>query len=128
MKAHLTNHVATTANMLNNPRAFDALLMKEIDSINVVPMKNKTIQVYGSGNEKIYENSDTPNDTIHITNDILNRTRADNKYFFTVGNREAIACYDTKNSNRPVILAAAFDEEGKRNLKHLEIILLITFV
>ncbi|MEO9070592.1 MAG: HAMP domain-containing sensor histidine kinase [Ginsengibacter sp.] len=128
MKTHLTNHALTTANMLNDPGIFDHTMMKEIDSITVIPMQNKTIQVYNSNNERIYENSDMPNDTIHVTGDILNKARRDKKYFFTVGNREAIACYDLKNSNRPVILAAAFDEEGERNLNHLKIILLISFI
>ena len=114
--------------MLNEPGTFNHRLMKEIDSITIIPMKNKTIQVYNSRNERIYANSDMQNDTLHVTDDILNKARMDKKYFFTIGNREAIACYDIKNHNRPVILAAAFDEEGKRNLNHLKIILLISFI
>jgi two-component system sensor histidine kinase ArlS len=128
MKAHLTNHALTTANMLDDPGIFDHTMMKEIDSITIIPMQNKTIQAYNSNNERIYENSDMPNDTVHVTGDILNKARKEKKYFFTVGNREAIAYYDIKNGNRPVILAAAFDEEGKRNLNHLKIILLIIFI
>jgi len=128
IKAHLTNHALTTANMLNEPGTFDYSLMKKIDSVTVIPMKNKTIQVYNARNERIYTNSDTPGDTLHITDDVLNKARIDKKYFFTVGNREAIACYDIKNNNRPVILAAAFDEEGKRNLNHLKIILWIILI
>ena len=42
-----------------------------------------------------------PNDTLHVTEEILNKARTNKKYFFTVGNREAIACYDIKNNNRP---------------------------
>ena len=60
IKAHLTNHALTTANMLNEPKTFDQTLMKEIDSITVIPMQNKTIQVYNSRNERIYVNSDMP--------------------------------------------------------------------
>ena len=128
MKTHLNNHALTTANMLNEPGIFGQTLMKEIDSITVIPMKNKTIQVYNARNERIYENSDIQNDTLYVTDDILNKARTHKKYFFTVGNREAIACYDVKNNNRPVIVAAAFDEEGKRNLNHLKIILLTSFI
>ncbi|HEY5405701.1 MAG TPA: HAMP domain-containing sensor histidine kinase [Ginsengibacter sp.] len=128
MKAHLTNHVVTTANMLREPGTFNPTLMKKIDSITVIPMQNKTIQVYNSFNEKIYTDSDTPADTLRITDEILNKARIDKKYFFNVETREAIACYDMKNNNHPVIIAAAFDEEGIRNLNHLKIILLITFI
>ena len=128
MKAHLINHIATTANMLDKPATFDHALMKKIDSITIVPIKNKTIQVYNSDNEEIYLNCDEQSDTIHVTGDILNKARADKKYFFIVGKREVIAWYDIKSSNRPVILAGAFDEEGKRNLSHLKVILLIAFI
>ena len=128
MKAHLTNHVVTTANMLREPGTFNPTLMKKIDSITVIPMQNKTIQVYNSVNEKIYTDSDSPADTLRITDEILNKARIDKKYFFNVETREAIACYDMKNNNHPVIIAAAFDEEGIRNLNHLKIILLITFI
>ena len=106
VKAHLTNHVVTTANMLNRPRTFNQDLIKKIDSITEIPMKNKTIQVYNSGNERIYANSDVQNDTLHVTDVLLNNARMDKKYFFTVGNREAIAYSLFKNAssriNRPV--------------------------
>jgi two-component system, OmpR family, sensor histidine kinase ArlS len=128
IKAHLTNRALTTANMLNEPGIFDQKLIKKIDSITVIPMKGKTVQVYNSLNERIYAYSDTPGDTLHATEDILNKARINNMYFFTVGNREAIACYHIKNVNRPVILAASFDEEGKRNLNRLKIILWIIFI
>ena len=81
IKAHLTNHALTTANMLNEPGTFDYSLMKKIDSVTVIPMKNKTIQVYNARNERIYTNSDTPGDTLHITDDVLNKARIDKKYF-----------------------------------------------
>ena len=128
IKAHLTNHALTTANMLDEPGTFDYSLMKKIDSVTVIPMKNKTIEVYNARNERIYTNSDTPGDTLHITDNVLNKARIDKKYFFTVGNREAIACYDIKSNNRPVILVAAFDEEGERNLNHLKIILWVILI
>jgi signal transduction histidine kinase len=127
MKAHLTNRALTIAGMLNEPGIFDQKLIKKIDSITVIPMKDKTVQVYNSLNQRIYEDSDTPGDTIHVTNDILNKARMNSRYFFTVGNREAIACYHSGTINKPVILAASFDAEGKRNLHRLTIILWISF-
>lgn len=126
IKAHLTNHVFTTANMLNDTATFNPALMKKINSISIIPMENKTVQVYNSYNARIYSDSDLPNDTLHITDDILNKARTNKKYFFTEGNREAIAF--SNNTNSPVIVAAAFDKEGKRNLNNLKIILLISFI
>jgi signal transduction histidine kinase len=128
VQAHLTNHALTTANMLNDAATFNPALIKKIDSITIIPMENKTVQVYNSHNERIYSNSDLPNDTLHITGDILNKARTGEKHFFSEGNREAIAFFNTKNNNSTIIIAAAFDKEGKRNLYHLKIILLISFI
>src|SRR5689334_22461988 len=85
IKAHLINRALTTANILNDPATFSPALMKKIDSITIIPMENKTVQAYNSHNEIVYARSDLPNDTLHITNDILNKARTDKKYFFTAG-------------------------------------------
>ncbi|MEO8852551.1 MAG: HAMP domain-containing sensor histidine kinase [Ginsengibacter sp.] len=127
IKTHLTNRVLTIAGMFNDPGNFDHELIKKIDSVTVIPMKDKTVQVYNSHNQIIYEDSDTPGDTIHVTNDILNKARMNTRYFFTDGDRDAIACYHSGTINQPVILAASFDAEGKRNLQRLKIILWISF-
>ncbi|MEO6188396.1 MAG: HAMP domain-containing sensor histidine kinase [Ginsengibacter sp.] len=127
-KAHLANHVQTTANMLDEPGVFSDSLMMKIDSVTVIPMQEKTIQVYNSRNERIYAYNDSPGDTVHVTSEILDKARAEGAYYFSIKNREAVAWYNSRNDRRPVILAAAFDEEGKRNLKHLGIILIISFI
>ena len=93
IKAHLTNHALTTARMLDEPGVFDETLIKKIDSITLVPMKNKTIQAYNNRNEKIYANSDSFSDSLQISDDILNKARTDSVYFFTSGKREAVVCY-----------------------------------
>ena len=103
--------------------------MNKIDSITVIPMKNKTVQVYNSLNERIYAYSDTPGDTLHITNDILNKARINNMYFFTVGNREAIACYHIKNNNRTGYYWLPLLMRREREIfNHLKIILWISFI
>ncbi len=128
IKTHLTNHALTIARMLDQPGIFNQSLIKKIDSITVIPMKSKTVQVYNNRNERVYLYSDTPADTLLITDDIFNQTRNNHIYFFTVGNREAVTYYDDKNNSPKIILVASFDEEGKRNLNNLKIILLISFI
>ena len=59
--------------------------MKKIDSITVIPMKNKTIQVYNSRNERIYANSDIQNDTIHVSDDILIKREWRRSIFLRLG-------------------------------------------
>jgi signal transduction histidine kinase len=114
--------------MLDESEVFDQTLIKKIDSITLMPMKNKTVQAYNNHNEKIYNYSDRFSDSLQISDDILNKARADSVYFFTAGKREAIVYYYSRNNSQKVIVAAAFDEEGKTKLNNLKIILLISFI
>lgn len=127
-RAHLSNYAISTANMLDEPEIFDRGLVNKIDSVTIIPLKHKAVQAYNNLNEKIYAYNDEQSDTLHVTGEILDKVRANKIYFFTVGSREVVALYRNKDNNGRVILAAAFDEEGKRNLNHLRIILLISYL
>ncbi|KAA9040521.1 HAMP domain-containing histidine kinase [Ginsengibacter hankyongi] len=126
--AHLSNYAMSTVNMLNEPEIFDQGLINKIDSITIIPLKHKAVQAYNNLNKKIYAYNDEQSDTLHVTGEILDKVRSNEISFFTVGNRDVVALYRNKNNKRRVILAAAFDEEGKRNLNLLKIILLISFL
>ncbi len=127
-RAHLSNYAISTANMLDEPEVFDPGLINKIDSITIIALKHKAVEAYNNLNEKIYAYNDEQSDTLNVTGEILDKVRTNKIYFFTVGSRDAVAVYSNKNNNRRVILAAAFDDEGKRNLNHLRIILLISYL
>ena len=127
IKTQLISRAMTTANMLRQPGVFDKGLMNKIDSAMVRPIKNKSIQAYNDHNEKIYFYSDIPGDTINIKEELLNEARDKKIVFFTVGRKDVVAYYDDTNTNKAVIVAAAFDEDGKKNLQHLKYILLLSF-
>ena len=127
IRTHLTNRALTTASMLNQPKVFDQNLMLTIDSRVVKSMKNKSIQVYDHNNEKVYNYSDIPGDTIKVNSDILNKARIA-KTFFLDGNKEAIAFNDNIYDNNTVILVSAFDEEGKRNLQRIKVVLWLSLI
>jgi signal transduction histidine kinase len=127
MKTHLINRASVTANMLDRSSIFDEVLMKKIDSAILISINNKSIQAYNSHNEKIYAYSDDPTDTLDIENDILDEARAKKSFYFTVGKKEAIA-YNDKSKNGLVIVAAAYDERGQKNLRHLKLILGLSFI
>ncbi|MBD0331969.1 MAG: sensor histidine kinase, partial [Chitinophagaceae bacterium] len=114
--------------MLRQPKVFTDGLMNKIDSAMVRPIKNKSIQAYNVQNEKVYFYCDTPVDTINIKDELLNEARSKKIVFFTVGRKDVIAYYDNNNTDKMVIVASAFDAEGKENLEHLKYILLISFM
>src|ERR1051326_2298808 len=127
IKTHLTNRALITATMLGRPNIFDEKLMNRIDSTIIVSLKRKSIQVYNHNNERIYIYTDKPGDTIKINKEILDKARAKSIIFFDVDGKEAIAYFDNSDNDRKVILASAFDEEGKRNLQRLKFFLWSSF-
>ena len=82
IQAHLTNQALTTANMLTEAKIFDHELMNKIDSATIISMNSKTIQAYNNLNEKIYDYSDSPNDTLKLGGDIINEAKIKNSIFF----------------------------------------------
>jgi two-component system sensor histidine kinase ArlS len=125
-KAQLTNWALTTSHKLNQPDVYNQKFMKKIDSIPILFIKNKTVQAYNYLNKRIYTYSDNAADTIQITNEVLDKSRLDNIAYFNAGRRDAVVYYD--KNDRIVILAAAYDEQGKKNLRHIKFILYLSLI
>jgi len=127
IKTRLTNRAITTARLLSQSEVFDRQLVQRIDSATTMAMKDKTVQAYDYTNTRFYLYSDRSNDTIVIDHSILNEARINKEIYFTVGNKESIAYHYTDSNNRIVVVAAAYDEEGKNKLHQLKLILLASF-
>lgn len=125
-RAQLTNWALTTSHKLNQPDIYDQKFMKKIDSVPILFIKNKTVQAYNYLNKKIYTYSDNAADTILVTNEVLNDSRLNNIALLNAGSRDAVVYYD--KNDRIVVLAAAYDEQGKRNLQHLKFILGLSLI
>lgn len=128
IQRRLTNRAITTASLLSQSRFFDRQTVERIDSLTTLALKNKSVRAFNYLNEKIYNYSDAPGDTLHITDAILNDARANQSYYFTQGGKEAIAYHYTGQDADVVIVCGANDVEGKSNLAHLKNILLLSFV
>jgi two-component system sensor histidine kinase ArlS len=126
-KTRLTNRAITTARLLGQKELFDQNLVRRIDSLTTISLKNKTIQAYDAGNNKIYSYSDLPGDTIAVNETILNDARVNGTRFFYAGHKEAVA-YLHHDRNRTVVVSAAEDVDGKEDLLTLRNILIISFL
>lgn len=128
IKTHLTNRTLTTANLLNQPEIFDSAIISKIDATTkkITTITNESIQAYNDLNKRIYIYNDLPDDSFQISNDILNKTKSEITYFFTFGKKEVVACY--YSAEKVVIIAAAFDAEGRRDLRRIKNILLYCFI
>ncbi len=127
IKTHLINRTLTTANLLNQPEIFDSITMSKIDGSTrkITEITNESIQAYNYFDKRIYAYSDKPGDSIQISTDILNEAKSKINYFFTVGKKEAIARY--YSADRLVIIAAAFDADGRSDLRRIKVILYFSF-
>lgn len=127
IKTHLTNRTLTTANLLSQPEVFDSAIISKIDETtrNITAITNESIQAFNDFNKRVYTYSDKPGDNIQISNEILNEAKLQKTYFFNVGKKEAVASY--YKANGIVIIAAAYDAEGRSDLHRLKTILYFSF-
>jgi signal transduction histidine kinase len=128
VKTRLTSRAITTGRLLSQPDIFSIELIERIDSSTSMIYTNKVIQVYDHKNNKIYAYSQRPEDSIEISAKRLNEARAEGSIFFNTGKKDAVAWHDVNDSAGFVIIAAGEDREGKRSLKHLINILLLSFL
>ncbi|HWB25682.1 MAG TPA: HAMP domain-containing sensor histidine kinase [Chitinophagaceae bacterium] len=124
----LTNRAVTTAHFLVQTETFNNDLIQKIDAATAVSMTDKTTQAYDLEDRCIYAYSDQPGDTIPVTKDILDEAKLKTYVYFSAGNRDALAYHHVDKNNRVVIITAAYDADGKRNLGQLKFILWICFV
>ena len=127
IRTRLTNRAITTARLLSRSGIFDRELIAHIDSLTTISLKNKSVQAFNYQDKLIYSYSDVPGDTLIITDEILDDARVKQRFYFTRGEKEAIAYHYTDHNARIVIVCAARDELGRKNLAQLENILLLSF-
>ena len=128
IKTRLANRAITTARLLSQREIFNRELVQRIDSFTTISLKNKAVQAYDYKNRKVYNYSDVPGDTLNIDVSILDDARVRGNFYFTIGNKEAVAYHYVDRNNRIVIISAGEDEEGKKVLGSLLNILLLSFL
>ena len=128
IKTRLTNRAITTARLLSQHEKFDKELIRHIDSLTTISLKAKTVMAYDYQNHKVYSYSDFAGDTISISKEILDNARIAGSVYFKSGDKEAIAYHYIDNTVRLVMISAAEDVDGLRNLSALRKILLASFL
>lgn len=128
IQTRLTNRAITTARLLSQAEVFDKALIQRIDSSTTISLKNKVVQAYDHENKRIYNYNEVLHDTLSIDEQILDDARVNGSVYFTDGDKEAIAYHYTDNHFRTVIIAAAEDVEGIKDLDLLTRILFFSFL
>ena len=131
MRTRLTNRAITTARLLKQSEVFDRQLVRRIDSSMSISLKDKSVQAYNTENKRVYNYADAFGDTINVSIALLNEARNKGNVFFREGKKEAVA-YHTLHAQGAekglVIISAATDDEGNRNMSFLKQILIASFI
>jgi len=129
IKTRLANRSITTARLLSTSGLFDRELVKTIDSLTRLTLKDKSVQAYNQTDKRIYNYSDEAGDTISVTPEILQKARVtSNGYYFMKDDKDVVAYYYTETSPSMVVVSAAKDELGNENLDQLRTILIFSFL
>lgn len=127
IRMRLTNWAITTARLLSQSAVFDRQMLLKIDASTRLSMKDKKVVAYNQADQQIYTYEDSSTDRLHVSAQIINKTRDEGDLYFSNGDRDVISHnYNDKNF-RLVMVAAAFDEDGKQKIRHLSYILGFSF-
>lgn len=88
----------------------------------------KSIQAYDYDGNRIYYYADKPTDTIAVSPKVLNDARRNNFVKFTVNNKDAVAYHFIDDNHPIIIITAAYDPDGRENLRQLRLILWGCFI
>jgi len=128
IQTRLANRAITTGRLLGQGGVFDQALIRKIDSSTSVAMKDKVVEAYDAFDKRIYWYSDNTADTIRTNRPIIDRARVEKApIYFKQGAKDAIAFYYRDENSSFVIIAAAYDEAGNEKLRHLRLVLTLSF-
>lgn len=132
IQTRLINRAITTGRLLGQGGIFDQKLIRKIDASTSVAMKDKVIEAYDPYDKRIYRYSDDPSDSIRTSRSIIDKARVKDGsrawIYFTDQGKDAIAYYYTDENARMVIIAGAYDEAGNEKLRHLRLVLSLSFI
>lgn len=129
IQTRLANRAITTGRLLSQGGIFDQALIRKIDASTSVAMKDKIVEAYDNDNHRIYWYADSAVDTMHLDTTVLARARMSKEsIYFKQKTKDAIAYYYNDGDACFVIVAAAYDEPGNEKLRHLRLVLTLSFI
>ena len=91
IKTRLTNRALTTGRLFSQRETFDQRMLRQIDSLTSVSLKDKVVQIFDENNQRVYSYSDQPNDQLPVDKEMLDELRNNERHYFRNGDKEAVA-------------------------------------
>ena len=102
-------------------------LMNQFDSALAFTLPRKSVIVYDDSNHQVYNYHESQGDTLAVPAEILREVRVQKEFYFTPGDRDAIAIYHSDSTRNIVVVAASYDADGWQRLGRFKDILIISF-
>jgi signal transduction histidine kinase len=123
-KYRLKDKAITSAKLLLEIEEIDASLLKIIER-NTTVLPQEVIEVYDSNNLRTYRSREPANIVVEIN--LLDKIRKSREYFFEIGEFECTGLVYNVNNKEYVVISSAFDQYGLSRLRHLRLLLSISF-
>jgi signal transduction histidine kinase len=103
------------------------MLMNRIDSALASSLPRKTVLAYDDNNRLIYHYNENARETIFPDSNLFRETKLKKEFYFSSGERDAVAIYHTGSVKNILIISSSYDEDGWQRLGKFQDILIISF-
>lgn len=97
-----------------------------MSSIQLLP--RKSVEIYDLKGRVHYRYQTDPADSTGATMKVIKNTISNGRYFYKVGQREALAAYYPEGKDGIVVIVAGYDYDGWERLKQLRQIFIISIM
>jgi len=121
-RTRLERRALSTVELLKS-KAIGPELIKDISRTSPSAFSDKSIVVLDYRYGETFSYNDNDNDSLIVTNDIIQKARTSSPFFFKSGKREVVAVEYKKDIYDYIVIVAAYDQEKKDMLSRLIYIL-----
>ena len=121
-KERLLSKATSTLELIRSPR-FDDELIKTINQTSPSSLDRKSLYVYDYKANKPFSFHDPDARPIKLNDNIINNVTKGRPYYFSVGERNAVALEYVDNESNYIVVVAAYDTDRINWLKKLQLIL-----
>jgi two-component system sensor histidine kinase ArlS len=123
-KERLLSKATSTLELIRSPR-FDDELIKTINQTSPSSLDKKSLYVYDYKTNRSFSFHDPDARPVKINDNIINNVTKGRPYYFSIGERNAVALEYIDNKSNYIVVVAAYDTDRVNWLKKLQLILAI---
>lgn len=124
-KDRLRNRAWATAKIYSSITDKNYHVLGKMDAETVASLYDRSISVLNYTDTYDYIFSDTPDDSLILTKEVVEKIKINSEYFFNYKNRTAFALHHTGSNSNFILAIAASDSDGKKYLAQLQRILIL---